>query len=88
MSIYPKINVMLVFASLLVIVNQARAHKEWVHQQMVIDAYRLLKAQTNIHRISPLFDSFFTYEIRVPSHRTICSLTDAAYAEDLNLKPA
>ncbi len=51
---------------------------------MVIEAYELLKQTVGVENISPLFDSFFTYNIGEPQqqNRSIVSTTDAAWAED------
>ena len=62
--------------------NTGLSHQGWVHEQMVMDAYTLLKSQTHVDQISPFFDGFFTYALQVPKHPTVCSTTEAAYDAD------
>lgn len=62
------------------------AHKEWVHQYIVNQAYLLLN--NTIPNITPMFDSFFRdangnlYPIGEPSNHSITSVIGGAWTED------
>ncbi len=79
--------IFLITVSLFIICSSSiKAHKEWVHQYIIKQAYLLLQNQYG--QMPSLFDSYFRdsngnfYSYGEPSHYSITHALGGAWAED------